>query len=154
MIENIGVQGRVSLRQVRNGVVINEIKDYNTVLTIGKSQIAGHMVSDLNVGSAVDWMSLGLGSSTITAGDTTLGSEYLKYGLGSITGNVTTTSTTNDTAQWIGSFGIDTSKLINEAGLFNASGLDTGSMYARTGFSDITVVSGDTVIADWKITFS
>jgi hypothetical protein len=154
MNDGISVNGKIYLKHTRNGEVINEITDKNTVLTIGKSQIAGHMVGDLTIGSRVDWMSLGIGSSTIAAGDTSIGSEYIKYGLGSITGSTTTTTTANDTAFWIGSFGITESKTINEAGLFNDSGLNTGSMYARTCFSDIVAVSGDTVIANWKIAFA
>jgi len=150
----MSVKGRIALKQIREGQTISEVYNPNTILTIGKSQIAGHMVKDLNVGDAVDWMSLGLGSDTIVATDTTLGSEYLKYGLGSLVGSTTTTTTTNDTALFIGSFGITATKVINEAGLFNASGLNTGSMYARTCFADITCVSGDTVIADWKIAFA
>lgn len=154
MDENMSVWGRIELKQVRDGQVINEVYNPNTVLTMGKAEMARHIVADISVGSRVDWMSLGLGSSTITAGDTTLGSEYLKYGLGSITGSTTTTTTTNDTAQWIGSFGVTALKNINEAGLFNASGLNSGSMYARTCFADIVAVSGDSILADWKITYA
>jgi hypothetical protein len=154
MNEKINVKGNLELRQFRNGEIIDSRNIHNTILTIGKSQIAGHLIADMNVGSRVDWMALGIGSDTILPGDTVLGSQYLKYGLGSITGQRMTTTTANDTAQWIGSFGIDTTKGLNEAGLFNASGLDTGSMYARTCFATINVGSGDIILADWRIAFS
>ena len=154
MNENMSVRGCVELRQVRDGQIINTVYNPNTVLTIGKSEIARGMVADLTPGSRVDWMSIGIGSATITAADTTLGSEYLKYGLGNITGSTMTTTTANDTAYWVGSFGIDASKTVNEAGLFNASGLNTGSMYARTCFANIVAISGDTIITDWRVAFA
>jgi hypothetical protein len=78
----------------------------------------------------------------------------MKYGLGSIIGSTTTTSVTNDTAQWIGSFGITDSKTVNEAGIFNKSGLNTGSMLARTTFTGIACSSGDTLRATWRVQVS
>jgi hypothetical protein len=154
MIDKTNIKGGIDLIHTRNGIIVSEIHNPNTVLTIGKSQIAAHMVSDLDVGSSIDWMAIGLGSSTITAGDTTLGSEYMKLGNGDLTGSTTTTITANDTAFFIGSFVIDATKIINEAGLFNASGLNTGSMYARTCFTDISCVSGDSVNINWKEAFA
>jgi hypothetical protein len=152
MLENLSARGFFTAKHVDNqGNLKTDIQHSNTVVTIGKSQIAGHLVADLNVGSAVDWMAVGIGSSTIAASNTTLGSEYLKIGLSNIIGNRVTTTVTNDTAQWIGSFTIDATKIVNEAGLFNASGLNTGSMYARTCFTDINTVSGDYILADWRI---
>ena len=154
MYENIGVRGFVNLKLMRDGRVVYEVDDHNTILTMGKAEIARGLVADISTGSKVDWMALGLGSSTISATDLTLGSEYLRYGLGSITGSTITTTTTNDTAQWIGSFTIDATKTINEAGLFNASGLNSGSMIARTCFTDIVAGSQDTILATWRIQFS
>jgi hypothetical protein len=155
MIDNISAEGKIELKQVRNKKTIKHIQYPNTVVTLGKESIARRVVSGAYANiEPFNWLSLGIGSNTITAGDTTLGSEYLKYGLGNITGSTYTTTTTNDTAWWIGSFGIDTSKTINEAGIFNASGLDTGNMLSRTCFADVATVSGDTVILDWKVKFA
>jgi len=151
MEENIGMKGKFRIENTTTGEV-REVD--NTVVTLGKSMMAGLCVADVNVGSAYDWMSIGIGSETITAGHTTLGSEYLKIGLGDITGDRTTITTTNDTARWIGSFSIKATKSINEAGLFNQSGLDTGSMLAITNFADIETESGDTLNATWTIKFT
>ena len=151
MEETIGMQGNFRIENTRTGEV-REVE--NTIVTVGKAQMAGLCVADVSAGSQFDWMSIGIGSETITAGDTTLGSEYLKYGLGSITGDRTTTTVTNDTARWIGSFGIDATKTINEAGLFNQSGLDTGVMLARTCYADISAGSGDTLNATWTVKFA
>lgn len=153
MEENLRIKGRFRIENTTTGEV-REVD--NTVVTLGKSMIAGKIQSGdtLDVGSGFGWMSLGLGSETITAGHTILGSEYLKYGLGSIAESRTTTTVTNDTATWIGSFGITATKTINEAGLFNASGLDTGSMLAITNFADIVAGSEDRVNTTWNIKFA
>lgn len=152
MNENLVLKGRIEIRQVRDGKVISEIHEPNTIVTLGKAQIAKSFVSGNYASSApFGWLAIGLGSDTITAADTTLGSEYLRYGLGSVIGSTTTTTTTNDTTWWIGSFGIDASKIINEGGIFNASGLNLGSMCSRTCFTPVTALSGDRVILDWKI---
>lgn len=148
--DNLGFKTRV--RVVHNG---NSVVDtHNTIVTTGKSKVAGLLVADVSAGSPIDWMGIGLGSSTISAGNTVLGSQYLKYGLGSITGTLTTTTTTNDTARWIGSFGIDATKIVNEAGLFDKSGLDVGSMLSRTTFADVNTISGDRLNITWDIAVS
>ena len=149
--DEIRLKGIVELNQIRDNKIIDSRYIDNTVLTIGKSQIAGHLVADVSTGSAIDWMSIGIGSATITAGDTTLGSEYLKIGIGSLTGDRTTTTTTNDTARWIGSFHIDATKSVNEVGLFNQSGLNTGSIYTRACFSALNVVDGDNINGTYTI---
>ena len=153
-MENIGLKGRLELIKVSPNGSIQETIIPNTIVTVGKSMVAGLMVADVNVGSRFDWIAIGVGSNTIAAGNTTLGSEYMRYGLGNIIGSTTTTSVTNDTAQWIGSFGIISSKTVNEAGIFNKSGLNTGSMLARTTFTGIACSSGDTLRATWRIQVS
>jgi len=151
MKDNSEMKGRFKIENITTG----EVRETpNTIVSLGKSMMAGLVAADINVGSAFDWIALGIGSSTITANDILLGSEYIKYGLGSVTGTRTTTTVTNDTATFIGSFGIDATKIINEAGLFNQSGLDTGSMMARTTFTDISAGSGDKLNTTWNITFS
>lgn len=128
---------------------------HNTVVTLGKAQLAKSIVSGAYASSApFGWMSIGIGSDTIVASDTTLGSEYLKYAGGSVTGSTTTTTTLNDTSRWIGSFGIADTKVINEAGLFNASGLNLGSMLSRVAFADKSAISGDQLNITWDIDFS
>lgn len=127
----------------------------NTIVNDGFALVSTRLISGAYAApDPVGWMAIGIGSSTITTVNTTLGSEYLRYGLGSITGSTTTTVALNDTARWIGSFGIDATKVVNEAGLFNASGLDLGSMLSRTAFADISVVSGDTIKGTWDIASS
>ena len=158
MQENIGMKGRFRIEKISPDGNIEIRENPNTVVTIGKAMMANLLVDDLvyqtATGSRYDWMAIGIGSRTIGEAGSLLGSEYLKYGLGSITGSTTTTTTTNDTALFIGSFGIDATKTINEAGLFNKSGLNLGSVLAMTTFTVLNVISGDRVNATWNIQFS
>jgi hypothetical protein len=148
MDESIGIKGCLKLENITTGQVV---KVPNTIMNIGFSTISALAGSGITTPNKFGWMALGIGSSTVAATDTTLGSQYLKI----VTANSqTTTTVTNDTLTMIGSFTVDATKTINEAGLFNASGLNTGSMLARTCFANILAISGDNVNATWAIKFS
>jgi len=147
-MDKIGFKGRVKVHNVSTGQ-IEEVN--NTIVNVGLAQVTALLTSDITAGSAFDWLALGIGSSTIAAADTVLGSEYLKYGLGSVTGTQTTTTVTNDTMTLIGSFTSDATKIINEIGIFNQSGLDTGSMLARAVFGDVSTISGDKINVTYDV---
>ncbi len=149
-MEKLGLTGRVRIENISTGQV-EEVN--NTLMNVGFAQVAGLITGDVNAGSAFDWLSLGIGSSTIAVTETVLGSEYIKFGIGSIVGTQITTTVANDTMHLVGSFTADASKTINEVGIFNQSGLDTGSMLARAVFADITAISGDkiNVVYDVKV---
>lgn len=156
-MDSINVRGKVHIDKVTVDGRVESYNIPNTIVTVGKAMLANLIVADIattTTGSKYDWMAIGLGSSTIVAGNTVLGSEYMKVGIGSVTGSTTTTTTTNDTARFIGSFTMDATKSVNEAGLFNQSGLNLGSMLARTTFTNINVVSGDRINATWDIIFA
>ena len=151
MADSIKVKGRLKIDHVSEGNV-NSYYIPNTLVTVGKSLIAQSIVSGGYARiDGIRYMSIGTGSSVITAADTTLGTEYLRD---STTGSTTTTSTLNDTARWIGSFAIDGTNTVNEAGLFNASGVDLGTMLSRTTFADIAAISGDQINVSWAVDFS
>ena len=155
MEEKMKLKGKLNIDVAHADGTLTSVHNNNTVVTLGMFQAARSIVSGAYAApDPVSWMAIGLGSSTVAAGDTVLGSEYLRLGNADLVGSTTTTSTTNDTSRFIGSFGILDTKTVNEAGLFNKSGLDLGSMMSRTGFTDIVVVSGDTIRATWDIAFS
>ena len=160
MEENLGLKGCLNIDVTHIDGTTEHRFIPNTVVTLGKFLAARAIVSGAYAApDQIGWMAIGTGSSDIAAADTTLGTEYMREGpetgaTGSVTGSTTTTSTTNDTSRWIGSFGILDSQAINEAGLFNKSGLDLGSMFARTCFADINVVSGDTIKGTWDVAYS
>ena len=151
MEDNLKLIGRLRIEHISpRGTIITNTE--NTVVTLGKAQFAKAIVSGAYASAdPMGWMSIGLGSSTIVAGDTALGSEDLRF---ETVGSTTTTTTTNDTARWIGSFAMIGSKTINEAGLFNASGLDLGSMFSRTTFADNVAISGDQINITWDVDLS
>lgn len=154
MKDNLKLTGRVRIEH-KSPRFETVIETLNTVVTLGKGQMAKAIVSGAYASAdPFGWMSIGIGSDTILASDTLLGSEYLRFGPGSVIGSTTTTSTTNDTSRWIGSFGIDDTKVVNEAGLFNQSGLDLGSMLSRVNFADKSAVSGDQINVTWDIDLS
>ena len=159
MEDNLKLKGKLRIEHVSPRFENNVVETTNTVLTIGKAAIAKAVVSgDYASADPSHWMAIGTGSSTITASDAALGTEYLRFGIsgsqGLVVGSTTTTSTLNDTSRWIGSFGIDATQTVNEAGLFNASGTDTGSMLSRANFADNAAISGDQINITWDVDFS
>jgi len=155
MKDNLKLTGKVRIEHKSPRFKTEVIESHNMVVTLGKAQIAKAIVSGAYASeNPFGWMSIGLISGTVGTSETTLGSEYLKFGPGLVTGSTTTTITTNDTSRWIGSFGIDATKVINEAGLFNQSGLNLGTMLSRTCFADKSAVSGDQLNLTWDLHYN
>lgn len=123
---------------------------HNLVPTRGKEKIV-----DLIGGSdttPVSAIAVGTGTTAAAAGDTALQTEITDSGLGrgaATVSNVTTT-TTNDTVQFVKSFSVSGTKAVTEEGLLdnNTTG---GVLLARQVFSAINVVSGDTLQITHKV---
>jgi len=147
--DKTGLRGNLSINHMRAGERINSVDIPNTIMNVGKSVVSAFIGSDITGGVAFDYMSIGTSGVAAAATQTTLGSEQLKVGTAA---SQTTTTTTNDTATFIGSFGISGTHAIVEAGIFNATGADTGSMLARTTFTALNVISGDAINATWDVT--
>lgn len=147
-MEKIGLSGRLNVDHIRNGQLVNNVHIPNTIMNVGKSVISSFIGSDITNGVAFDFIGIGTSGIAAAATQTTLGSERQR--VGTTSANATTT-TTNDTARFIGSFGISGTAAIVEAGIFNNSAFDTGSMLARTTFTAINVVSGDAINATWDV---
>lgn len=118
----------------------------NTIPTRGKEKIA-----DLIGGSdttPVSAIAIGIG----TASGTALGSEITTNGgqRGAATVTNSTTTSANDTVQWVKTFTFTGSFAITEEGLFdnNTSG---GIMLASQSFSVINVISTDTLQITHKV---
>ena len=149
MNDKFCLTGHLEIDHVKADGTVDKYNGHNEVVDAGRTMITNLLVSDIPVGSRYDWMAIGIGSSTVSGNDVTLGSEYLRV---ATAGSTTTGSILNDTAQFIGSFGIDATKTVNEAGLFNLSGLDLGSMLSRsTAFTPISATSGDSINVTWKL---
>lgn len=147
--DKTGLRGTLGINHVRNGEQIESLKIPNTIMNVGKSSQSSFLAGDVTAASEFDYISIGTSGISAAATQTTLGSEQLKV---ATTSSQTTTTTSDDTATFIGSFGISGTHAIVEAGIFNATGADTGSMLARTTFTALNVISGDSINATWDVT--
>jgi hypothetical protein len=123
-----------------------------TITAAGLAEIAALSVADVG-GDGWDYIAVGVG----TPGATTLGSESstnggARRGGADVTGTRTTTTTSNDTAQFVTTFTFTGELALTEAGLFNAA--EAGDMLASQSFSAVNVVSGDTLKITWQIVFA
>ena len=149
MKDNFGFKGHVTIEKVSANGKRELIEVSNTTMNVGKSQVTSLMTGDVAGGTAFDYMAIGTGSDTIIATDTALGTESYRE---AATGTQQTSGTTNDTMRLIGSFTADGTKVINEAGIFNAA--STGSMFARTCFADQSMGSEDNLNITWDSTIN
>jgi|GEM_PF-3681392 len=149
MKNKLGLKGKFRIENITTGQIVNQT---NSIHNVGFSSTTAFLGSGIPNPNSFSYISLGVGSSAINTADTTLGSEYLKQSADSIA--QTTTTVSNDTLTFEGNFIADAAKTINEAGIFNASGTNTGSMLARTGFADIVAASGDKINVTYSIQVS
>ena len=66
-------------------------------------------------------------------------------------GTQITTTVTNDTAQLVTTFTFTGALVLTEAGIFNATGTDTGTMLASQSFAALNVANTDTLTITWKV---
>ena len=97
------------------GETIHEFEVPNLVVTSGKQHIAAKIAATTNSPVAMTNMAIGTGSTSPTAGDTTLGTENGRVALSS---TVVSTNTVTYTATFPAGTGTGA---VTEAGVFNAS---------------------------------
>lgn len=127
----------------------NAIAD-NLVTTKGKEVVADQLGGTTT--APVTAIAIGIGATAAAAGDTALQSEITTNGgqRGAATVSNVTTTTTNDTEQWVKSFTFTGSFAVTEEGLLdnNTSG---GNLLARQVFSAVNVASGDVLQITHKV---
>ena len=99
------------------------------------------------------YVAIGTGSTAVALTDTALGTEVESRATG--TSSRTTTSTTNDTYQVVGTVTATGSRTVAEVGLFDASSV--GNLFVRGVLaSTVTLATGDsiTVTATVQVTSS
>jgi hypothetical protein len=108
-----------------------------------------------NVGSqtAFTYLAVGTDSTPALASQTALLAEIVDSGLARHSATVTrsTTTQTNDTLQLDYTWTASASKTIEEIGVFNSA--STGVMAGRKVTGSRALVSGDTLVATYKIIF-
>lgn len=124
-----------------------------TVLTtIGKAMLADRLRTTPGTYSASPkYVAMGVGATgaarTAAVGDTALSSQVESRTSG--TESTVTTTTTNDTYQVVGTVTATATRVVDEAGLFDAS--SSGNMATSATFAVINLESGDSIQFTWKI---
>lgn len=121
------------------------------VVNAGRAIITNRITG---AGTEPKYVAIGTGSTAVTLADTTLGAEVESRATG--TSSRTTTSSTSDTYQVVGTITATGSRTVAEVGLFDQSSLG-GNMFIRGVLaSTVTLASGDsiTVTATCQVTSS
>ena len=135
--DKVKLKGEITFRVYRNGKLRLERKVKNTIVNVGKAQVAG-LINGV-VTTPFTYIAIGTGTTAASASDTGLENETHRE---AATTSRETTSVTNDTAVLQVTF----------SG-YAASG---GNMLCRRTFSAINVDwdAGDALQVTWKITVS
>lgn len=103
------------------------------------------------------FVGIGSGGGTAAIGDTTLFTEYTTgtwsgYARTSQSGIQTTTSVTNDTVQWQGTFTAPSSQTVTNAGNFDA--VAGGNLCVHGDFTGVALNQNDTIQITVKVQFT
>lgn len=152
MEELIKATGKVKIvLHDENGVVKDEREFENLVVTVGKGYITSRMIGTSS--GVMSHMEVGTDNTAAAAGNTALGSAVAASRTSLASSTQTTTSTTNDSVQYVCTFpaGTGTGALV-EAGIFNNS--SGGTMLCRTVFSVVNKGASDAMTVTWTVTLS
>jgi len=146
---NIVGHGRALLRDAFGKV--KELRDFDNVFTdAGDAHVADQMASTPGE-AAMSHMAIGTDTTTLTAGDTTLGGELDRNALTSFTQGA---GGDDNKVVYVGDWAAgDGTGAITEAGIFNAVTADTGTMLCAQTFSVINKGASDTLQITWTVTF-
>jgi hypothetical protein len=109
------------------------------VVNAGRAIITNRIIGS---GTEPKYVAIGTGTTAVALTDTTLGGEVETRATG--TSSRTTTSTTNDTYQVVGTVTATASRTIGEVGIFDAS--SSGNLFVRGVLaSTVSLASGDTL---------
>lgn len=122
----------------------------NLVTNAGFAGIASR-INGAGSEAVATYLAVGTGTTAAAAGDTALQTEITDSGLArvSATASRVTTTVTNDTAQLTTTFSVTGTKAVTEAGYLNAA--SSGTLFARSVFSAVNVVNGDSLQLTYKI---
>ena len=144
MKDAIRPKGLVVATQYRNGKPIYKYKTHNITLNAGIAQVAG-LVAGLQT-AYYNTIVVGTATPTLSATDTSLAGSVMAV---TSTNSLVTTSVTNDTAQFVGTFNFTTSYTLYGTMLQLAG----GTPLAEASLGTVTVVNGDSLVLTWKVQF-
>jgi hypothetical protein len=145
-VDKIGFKGWANFKHFdSNSNLIGELTTPNTVMGVGKAQVAGLLNGQVT--TAFTAIAIGTGTTAPATSQTALIAEVGSRGSATCTRQ--TTTGVNDTAQDVATFSFNGSTAITESGLFDASA--SGTMCTRATFAAINVSSGDSLQITWKV---
>jgi len=129
--------------------LLKEFREIDNVFTdAGDAHVADQMASTPGE-SAMSHMAVGTDTTTLTAGDTTLGGETDRNALTSFTQGA---GGDDNKVVYLGDWAAgDATAALTEAGIFNSS--TAGSMLCAQTFSVINKGAADTLAITWTVTF-
>ena len=134
-----------------NGKLKEIIEKDNTFMATGDAHVADQL--DVSPSEAVmGYMSVGTGGTAFTTSSTTLNSELDRNALDGSYPEQQAAGADNDVvykASWAAG---DGTGALTEAGIFNSSVSDAGSMLAASTFSVINKGASDTLTITWTVT--
>lgn len=142
--ENIKMTGKLNLLLVDSDGSIKIDKTYpNLVVSTGKVYVAQRMTS--NSTAIMSSIAVGSDNTSPVAGDTALLSEISRVSL-------TSANVSSNTVTYLATFlpGTGTGA-IQEAGIFNSTEANSGTMLCRTTFPVVNKESGDTFTITWNV---
>ena len=146
------MKGRIKIELFDEAGNLKEMyeKD-NTFMAVGDAHVADQL--DVSPDEAVmGFMSVGTGTTAFTTASTTLNSEIDRNSLNASYPDQTLGSDDNDIvykANWAAG---DATDALTEAGIFNSSVTDQGTMLAASTFSVINKGASDTLTITWTVT--
>ena len=142
--ENIKMTGKLNLLLVDSNGSVKLDKTYpNLVVLTGKQYVAQRMTS--NTTAIMSSIAVGSDDTTPVSGDTALLAEISRVSL-------TSANVVSNTVTYITTFmpGTGTGAL-QEAGIFNSTSANSGTMLCRTTFPVVNKESGDTFTITWNV---
>ena len=118
-----------------------------TAITNALRAIETNLITGLG-GTAPTFIGIGSGTTAAAATDTALTTEYTTgtwtgYARVAATASRITTSVTNDTAKYVGTFTAGAAQTVAEAGNFDAS--TAGNIGIHGNFTGVALASGDSI---------
>lgn len=146
------MKGRVKVElRDENGIVKQTLAFDNTFMAVGDAHVADRLSASPGE-AAMGYMSVGTGSTAFTTSSTVLNSEIDRNALSGGYPAQGAGASDNDViykATWAAG---DATGAITEAGIFNSSVTDAGTMLAASTFSVINKGASDTLTITWTVT--
>lgn len=135
----------------KDGNLKNIVEKHNTFMAVGDAHVADQLAATPGE-AAMGWMSIGTGNTAFTTSSTTLNTELDRNALAAGYPEQGAGASDNDViykATWAAG---DGTGAIVEAGIFNSSVADAGTMLAASTFAVINKGASDTLTITWTVT--